>query len=350
MSTIYKREIANVLTKLQKGYDEKKPENTSALMAEIFSDRPDLLTLGTGSWEVCLGRDEVMKLIHDDWDGGWGDFKIDIDRAKIEAKGNTAWFYANCTVKYSFQDADDGENKRYLDFIKSITENQNATSKQRLAFLNWALTIHFHERKPGKREYLWPSDLSGMLVKENGVWKIVTLHFAMEKPNYPDERLEELVAGYREGHNHTKNKIFAHNGNKADDMLVHLLKELENDMADDNELGSLHFDYEQVLMFDAGQFVWVMALGTTEQSISEREIFDRSLQEIGKLIDADLPPEDRLLKVKRCIAYAIKETASGAGFTRPIRLTAIVEKSEKVYEFRHKHFSYPFYWVFEGKH
>ena len=108
----------------------------------------------------------------------------------------SAWFYTNCTVKYSFQDADDAENKRYLDFIKSITENQNATSKQRLAFLNWALTIHFHERKPGKREYLWPSELSGMLVKENGVWKIVTLHF----------------------------------------------------------------DYEQVLMFDAGRFVWVMVL------------------------------------------------------------------------------------------
>jgi len=349
MSINHINEITNILTKLQKGYDEKNLKNAPGLMTEIFSDRQDILTLGTGSWEVCLGRDEVTKLIHDDWNGGWGDFKIDIDGAKIEVDGDIAWFFANCTVKYSFKDADDAEHSKYIDFVKEIAGKHGVTPKQRLAFINWALGIHFHERKPGQREYLWPSELSGMCVKINNEWKIATLHFAVVKPNFPDERFEEFSDDYQEGHNHTKNKIAAHNSNKTDDKLQNLLKQLEDDMAKDNELGGLHFDPEQILTFDAGEFAWIMALGTTKRSISENEIFDRSLQEVEKLLDADLSPEDKLFHVKRNIMYALKETASGTEFTWPIRLTAVVEKGEKNYKFRHKHFSYPFYWVFEGK-
>jgi len=335
-------EIKNTLAKLQKGYDEKNPQNASALMAEIFSKRHDLLTLGTSSSEVCLGRADVEKLIHDDWDGGWGDFKIDIDGAKIEADSDVAWFFANCTVKYSFKDTDDAEYKSYFRFIKEIADKHDTTPKQRLAFLNWALGVHFHERKPGKREHLWPSEFSGMLIKENDEWKIATLHFTIAKSNYPDERFEEFDADYREGHISTKNKILAHNGNKAD---VNLLKQLEEEA----EIGDLHFDQEQTLVFDAGQFVWLIALGTEKKNISEDEVFDNSLQEIAKLFDTDLPPGDKLFQAKRSIAYALKETASGEIFTHPIRLTAVVEKIESGYKFRHKHFSYPFYWIFEGK-
>jgi len=343
MNTI--NEIKNILAKLQKGYDEKNPKNTSALMAEIFSERPNLLALGTSSSEVCLGRAEVEKLIHDDWNGGWGDFSIDIDGAKIEADGESAWFYANCTVKYSFKDSDDAEHNSYADFIKEIANKRDTTPKQRIAFLNWALGIHFHERKPGKREYLWPSEFSGMLIKENGEWKIATLHFTVDKSNYPDERFEEFASDYQEGHTSTKNKILSHNGNKPNAELLNLLKQLESDA----ELSDLNFDQEQTLVFDTGQFAWLIALGTTKQSKSEDEIFDYSLQEIAKLLDTDLPPEDKLFQAKRSIAYALKETASGTAFTWPIRLTAVVEKCEEDYKFRHKHFSYPFYWIFEGK-
>jgi len=344
------KEITDVLMILQKGYEDKNPKYASTLFTKIFSNRQDLLILGTGSWEICLGRDEATKLIYDDWNGGWGDFKIDIDGAKIEVDGECAWFYADCTVKYSFQDSDDAEYKSYVDFVKSITDNQNATPKQKLAFLNWALGIHFHERKPGKRDYFWASELSGMLVKENDMWKISSLHFAITKPNYPDERFEEIVNDYHEGYNHTKNRILSHNGNKVDDKLLHLLKRLENEMSDNSESHGLHFDPEQILMFDAGRFAWVMALGMEKQSISESEIFDRSLQEIEELLQIDLMPEDKLFQIKRNITYAIKEAASGTEYTWPIRLTAIVEKSEDDYRFRHKHFSYPFYWIFEGKH
>lgn len=52
----FMKEIIDMLKKLQKGYEEKIPENAPALVAKIFSDRTNLPTLGAGSWEVCLGR------------------------------------------------------------------------------------------------------------------------------------------------------------------------------------------------------------------------------------------------------------------------------------------------------
>jgi len=337
-------EIKNTLAKLQKGYDEKNPQNASALMAEIFSKRHDLLTLGTSSSEVCIGRAEVEKLIHDDWNGGWGDFNIDIDGAKVEADSEAAWFHTNCTVKYSFEDSTE-RNNGYVNWLKELAEKGDITPKQRLSFINWVLCLTYNQRNPGKREYLWPSEFSGMLIKENGEWKIATLHFSIAKPNYPDERFEELADTYHGEHIITRNEILAHNKNKADAELQNLLKQLEEEA----EIGDLHFDQEQTLVFDAGQFAWLIALGTEKKNLSEDEIFDNSLQEIAKLFDIDLPPGDKLFQAKRSIAYALKETASGETFTHPIRLTAVVEKIESGYKFRHKHFSYPFYWIFEGK-
>lgn len=345
----FMNEIVEILTKLQKGYDEKIPENANVLLSEIFSSRQDLLTLGTGTAEVCIGRDEVTELIRGDWDGGWGDFTIDIGGAKIDADSEVAWFYAKCTVKYSFEDADDKGYNRYIDWVKEIAENQTVTPKQRISFINWALGIHYHQRKPGKREYLWPSEISGMLVKENDMWKIATLHFAVAKSNYPDERFEDLVGDYQEAHNYTKNKIIVHNRGKADGELVRLMGMLENELADDAELAGLCFDTEQILEFDMGRFAWIIAMGTVKQDISENQIFDRSLRKIEGLLNSDLTSDDKLFQTKRSIAYALKETASGAEFSWPIRLTAVIEKAENGYKFRQKHFSYPFYWIFEGK-
>jgi len=343
------KEIIDVLCRLQQGYDERDLENVEMFMAEVFSDRQDLLTLGTSTGEVCIGREEVKKLIYDDWKG-WGDFKINSDDASIYSDGGVAWFYADCTVKYEFEDANDKEFKRYNEYIREIVDQEDATSKQKLSFLNWALGLHYHQRRSSKREHLWPSELSGMVVKENDSWKIATLHFAMAKPNYPDERLEDPYEDYQLYADNKRNKIISHKGNKADNELLNLLRELESELVNDDELGGLHFDSEQVLVFDTGKYAWIMAFATTKKRMTEDEVFDNSLEEISTLLNSASSPEDKLFSAKRSVAYALKEVASGTDFTWLIRLTAVVQKVKGGYEFRQRHFSYPFEWVFEGKY
>jgi len=329
------QEIIEILNKLQKGYDEKIPENAPSLIAEIFSSREDLLTLGTGTGELCFNRDEIMELIRSDWDGGWGDFKIDIDNAKIEGDGDAAWFFADCSLKYIFQDS--AERDEYtIEIIKEAIAKNAASPKQRLSFLNWCLDLRWHHWRQPKREHLWASEISGMMLKENGAWKIAALHFATNKPYYSDERFEQLTEEYEGSCQRQKAKIALRRGNQPDKELLGSLKQLE---------GSFSFDLEQVAVFDAGRFFWVMAFGIEEKEISEDEVMNKAMKDISGVVASDMKTEDKVLATKRIIGYALKETANGMKF----RLTAIAEKTADGYRFRHKHFSYPFGWIVEGK-
>lgn len=50
----------------------------------------------------------------------------------------------------------------------------------------------------------------------------------------------------------------------------------------------------------------------------------------------------------RSASYAIKEGASGQEYTYPIRLTAVIINEDRPV-FQNIHFSFPFYWILEGK-
>ena len=333
------KEVIDILKKFQMGYDEKDTKNITAFMDELFSDRQDLLTLGTCTWEVCLGRDEVAKLIHDDWDGGWGDFKIDMETVKIGMDSDVAWFYADCTVKYVFKDADEHTFERYNKRVREVIANENATPNQKISFLNWALALHFHHRTPREREHLWPGEFSGMLVQENGKWKIAALHFAIAKPTYPNERFEDAIENYKAVTDDMREKIMTHNVNKVATELVDFLQESEQ---------SFQFNPDQIAIFTVDRFSWVMALATEKKSISEDEVFEKTLSEINEVLGSNLSEEEKLFSTKRNMAYALKEISSGSAYTWAVRLTAVVEKTEAGYKLHDKHSSYPFYWIFEG--
>ncbi|MCL2611504.1 MAG: nuclear transport factor 2 family protein [Defluviitaleaceae bacterium] len=343
------KEIIDILNKLQKGYDEKKPENATVLVNEIFSKRHNLLALGTGTYEICLDKDAVTEIMRSDWDGGWGDFKMDIENAEIETDGDVAWFLANATVRYTFENKQENYDS-YVGFIKQHAENQNTTPKQRIAFINWILSLRFHNRADGLREYFWPTKLSGFLAKEDGVWKLDNLHFSIDKSNFPDERFENTTEDYKGLYNKTREKIKAYNGEvKTDTKLIEALKELEIELKNDKELGGINFDKEQIVVSNAERFTWIMAMATIKQTISEDEIMNKSLKELDEVLNSNLSSQEKVFLSQKSVSYALSEIASGTEFTWPIRLTAVLEKGENSYKFRHKHFSYPFDWIIEGK-
>ena len=332
------REIRNMLIKFQEGYDQKNPRNAPRFISELFADRQDLLALGVGSAEMCLGRAEVTQLIQDDWDGGWGDFQLDIDGAEIEMDGDAAWFSADSTVKHVFEDSPE-RNERYVSFIKDIADKQGAAPKQQLAFMNWVLGLTYHSRAPGMREYLWPHKFSGMMIREKGAWKFVSICFSAAKPYFPDERFEDPMVSYRETHDSLRAKIRAYNGAGIDDNLLRLLRQVENQSSDDAELNGLRFDPGQVAVLSAGRFMWLMALTIVKRDIPEDALMRMALQHTSETLNTNLPAHDKLFQAQRIIAYALKEAASGTAFTWPIRFTAIVENTENGYRYRAKHFS-----------
>ena len=93
-----------------------------------------------------------------------------------------------------------------------------------------------------------------------------------------------------------------------------------------------------------------MAIGIQKKAMSDDEVLHNTIQEITKSFDDGISPVKRLFEMKRSVAYALKEISSGAEFTWQIRLSAVIEETEKGYKIRHKHLSYPCDCIIEGKH
>lgn len=382
-------EIKDILKKFQQGYSERKLENADSFAEELFQNSDDISVLGTATNEIFFGFNEVKQLIKDDWES-WGDLNIDYENACISIEGNTAWFSTNGTVKYSFEHTQDRYD-RYVNYINTTAKDNKLTPKQRITFINWVLTLNYHQRDKQAREYFWPMALSGILIKGESGWKIVHLHFSMVKSNFPDERFEnsqEYVDGYEE----QKTIIKKYKNNKVvenTENISEFLRSFENEFRDkkhmsdefirkyfnecdniyvvgpenkwyedakhikeffiNSDMSNLSLDMENTVVSKSGKTIWITAVGTLKQAFTEDELINRSLQELDNLFNSNLSSQEKLFGVQRSIAYVLKECASGVNYTCPIRMTAVISNNEKGLKFNSIHFSFPFYWIFEGK-
>lgn len=61
-----------------------------------------------------------------------------------------------------------------------------------------------------------------------------------------------------------------------------------------------------------------------KQNLTEDELPLRILNELGNLFQSELTSEEKLFAIHRSIVYVLKESATGADYTYPIRLTAVI--------------------------
>lgn len=73
------------------------------------------------------------------------------------------------------------------------------------------------------------------------------------------------------------------------------------------------------------------------------------LKELDNLFKSNFTSQEKLFAAHRIISYVLKECAIGEEYTFTIRMTAIISKGDKGPIFNFIHFSFPFYWVFDGK-
>lgn len=382
-------EIKDILKKFQQGYSKRKLENVDSFTKELFQNSDDISVLGTATGEIFFGINEVKQLIKDDWES-WGDLNTDCENACISIEGNTAWFSTKGTVKYSFDHTPERYD-RYVDYIKTTAKDNKITPKQRITFINWVLALNYHQRDKQAREYFWPIGLSGVLVKEEGSWKIVHLHFSVVKANFPDERFENSNE-YMDGCEKQRVIIKKYKNNKALENIENILQFLkgfenefrqkehvsdelirkyfnecdniyvigpENKWYEDakhikeffinSDMGNLSLYIENTIVSKSEKVIWITAVGTLKQAFTEDELINRSLQELDNLFNSNLSSQEKIFGVQRSIAYVLKECASGVDYTCPIRMTAVISNNENGLKFNNIHFSFPFYWIFEGK-
>jgi hypothetical protein len=379
-------EVKQVLRLFQAGYTERDIEKVDNFMKELFITGERTCALGTGTGELFLGSEQVKILIRDDWEY-WGDVIIDWDDSHISIEGEVAWFAASGSVKYTFEDTAERYDS-YVSFIKKKLKETELTPKQRITFINWVLALTYHQRDDKKREYLWPLQLSGVLLKEADRWKFVHLQFSIPKPNFPDERFENSKE-HMENYNKQNDMVDVYKNNEMTEDLRALLKSFETELfaqkdisenlvrkyfgADSNPhiIGpenqwyngveqvrgffaqyndsSLTIDLNHAIASKSGEISWVTATGILKQELTEDELAKRALTELDNLFIRELTSKEKLFAAHRSIAYALKESALGINFTFPIRLTAVILNQSSGPVFQHIHFSFPSYWIFEEK-
>jgi len=126
-----RNEIISQLHKFQEGYSDRDTSQVSIFMESLYS-RDNLLILGTGPREVFRGYDEAAYLVRADWES-WGDCRFMIDSARISSAGDVAWF----------------ATRGYVEFDLS-------------------------------RLLVLPLRLTGVMVKENQVWKFSQQQFQFD--------------------------------------------------------------------------------------------------------------------------------------------------------------------------
>lgn len=377
------KEIREVLCKFQEGYTERNLEKVDAFIDELFVKRQDTYVVGTGTGELFLGIDQVKELIQGDWEE-WGDMRLDLENARIELDGQVAWFAAAGSVKYVFEDTLE-KYDRHVNYINNVIQEVGLTPKQKISFINWFLSLVYHKREEQKREYLWPMRLSGVLLKEAGSWKFSHLKFSMTKESYPDERFENSEE-HLELYNQRNSDADKYKNNMMNEGLKNLLKGFEteffkqkkiskelviryfgkesnayiigvdNQFYEGNEQvqqfftanneGSLSLNLDHAIASEAGGVTWVTVTGLLKQELTEDQLVKRALEELTSLLCGELTSKEKIFAVHRRVAGALKEGASGTSYTWPIRMDAVISK-DKV--FQQLHFSFPFYWIIEGK-
>ena len=125
------KEVIDQLNKFQEGYSNRDTSQVEAFMESLYS-RENILILGTMPGEIFSGYERASSLVKSDWES-WGDCKFNVDSANISSAGDIAWF----------------STRGYVEFD-----------------LSKFLVI--------------PLRLSGVMVKEDGIWKFQQQQFQFD--------------------------------------------------------------------------------------------------------------------------------------------------------------------------
>lgn len=377
-------EVLNRIKMFQSGYFKRDLEDIESFMQELFITGESTYAIGTGTTEVFLGSEKVKELITDDWKY-WGDVILDYENTHISIKDTIAWFSVEGSVGHSFEDSEERYNS-YINFIKEKIHSTDLEPKQKLTFINWVLSLTFHQRKDEKREYRWPLRLSGVLIRENGKCKFSHINFSIPKSNFPDERFENdkaCIASYNE-----QNNILKEYKNDANPVIEEFLIGFEEDIKKVNNLSSLvrkyftenhtsyfvapdntlydgvekieqllkknervkmSFDIDEHIVSTSGEVTWITATGKLKQHFSEDEMIQMSLNEINDLFGSELNSKDKIFAIHRNISYILNECTVGEVYTYPIRIFAVIINSNEGPKFNSIQISCPFCWILEGK-
>jgi hypothetical protein len=180
------QEVRKVLESFQKGYSKRDVNLLNEFMKEMFVKDEDLLIVGTGHDELCLGFDEVKDLVEGDW-LYWGDVRIFTDGAMVSSSDDAAWIASDAVLMKTMT-----EEQFSSGLIDTITEDMKGGMSTRAKLLHTleGITHVLYHANQGE-SYIRPFRFTGLLVKRDGTWKFKQMQFSHPTTTTPDVRLKD---------------------------------------------------------------------------------------------------------------------------------------------------------------
>lgn len=167
------------LQRFQEGYIARDLSRLDEFMHLFVPEGdPELIGIGAsepGGNEWFVGHEAIREIIESDWTY-WGDVWIDVEGARISARGDVAWL--STVGKVTQTGALDEALPFYLQQMKDLLQKEEMGPDGRLMEATHYGIRRLRERHKGKG-HAWPFVLTAVLVQSEGRWRFHTLHWAM---------------------------------------------------------------------------------------------------------------------------------------------------------------------------
>lgn len=370
------REIRGMIERFQEGYTNRDFSSINTYIDELFAKDTDVLMIGTGDLEWCLGIDEVKKMIQSHWKY-LGEIFIDIDEAFISSEGNTAWLYAGSMLLSRKDGTEEKYLNKLLNEIREITDEDGDARDKILKILN--NTSNSMLQLEGGVDFLWPFRFCAVLVKREEKWLFHQIQFSFPTVMPPDVRLNDisryerkkLVKGntsariqndirkvldkFQEGYtkrdvgilNEFMNELFV----KDEDLLVIGTGNDELCLSLEEVRGLVESDWlywgnakiftENAMISSNGEAAWVAADAVLTKTMTGEEFMSGLINTITEDMKGDLPNKAKLLHTLEGITHVLYHVNQGDNYIRPFRFTAVLVKREGAWKFKLIQFSHP---------
>ena len=181
-----KQEIRSLLHAFQDGYTRRDITRLDAFMAMFTPDAEVIGTNGVkpGLDEWYTSRDSARQLVAGDWKW-WGDLRLAVDSASIQAHDRVGWIAASATVTKTIG----SENyASFLESIKDYIETSSLPAEQKLHFILRGGANTIYELHRGEK-FVWALRFTAVVVREQDGWKFAQVHFSFPTIYYPDVRI-----------------------------------------------------------------------------------------------------------------------------------------------------------------
>ena len=182
-------QVRLVLQQFQDGYTQRDVTTVDEFM-QLFADDAGLEVIGTngvkpGVDEWYLDKVGARELVKGDWEG-WGDVRLDVDGAHIQARGEVAWLATSATVSMTI-----GAEKNYqgyLQRIKDLIDQDGPSTEIKLLDILRGGSNTLYELRRGE-QFVWPLRFTAVLVRQVGAWRFQQMQFSFHTTRFPDERI-----------------------------------------------------------------------------------------------------------------------------------------------------------------